>query len=68
MFVLASSPAAGSIEALLAGATSFVTWVIAQMSSLLAFIADNAFMFIFVIILVAGSAIGFLSRIWTALR
>ena len=52
--------AAYGLDALLQAATQLVTWMITSMTSYLGFITDNPVVLILFLMLIAGSAIGFL--------
>lgn len=56
--------AAYSLENLLQAATQVITWMITSMTSYLGFITANPVVLILFLMLIAGSAIGFLFRIW----
>lgn len=56
--------AAYSLDDLLGAATQVVTWMITNMTSYLGFITGNPVVLILFLMLIAGSAIGFLFRIW----
>lgn len=53
-----------TLENLLQAATQVITWMIASMTSYLGFITANPVVLILFLMLIAGSAIGFLFRIW----
>lgn len=52
------------LDSLLEAATQVVTWMITSMTSYLGFITANPVVLILFLMLIAGSAIGFLFRIW----
>lgn len=56
--------AAYGLDNLLSAATQVVTWMITSMTSYLGFITGNPVVLILFLMLIAGSAIGFLFRIW----
>lgn len=56
--------AAYTLENLLQAATQVITWMITSMTSYLGFITANPVVLILFLMLIAGSAIGFLFRIW----
>lgn len=59
-----STTLANTLPDLLASATKIVTWMIASMGSYLSFVTSNPVVLILFLMLIAGSAIGFLFRIW----
>lgn len=61
---LASTPAAGSLDALLAAAGSIVTWVITQMGAFVSFIVENPVVLMLFLLMLVGFAVGMLMRIW----
>ena len=66
-FVFAgSSSSSGSLTSILSAGTEVVTWMIVQMGAYLKFITDNPLVLIMFIILLAGSGIGFLMRLWNS--
>lgn len=52
------------LDSLLEAATQVITWMITSMTSYLGFITANPVVLILFLMLIAGSAIGFLFRIW----
>lgn len=59
-----STTLASTLADLLSSATKVVTWMITSMGSYLSFITGNPVVLILFLMLIAGSAIGFLFRIW----
>lgn len=59
-----SSSSAGDLSSILASATQLLTWFISSMGSILTFIIDNPVCLILFLILIVGSAVGMLFRIW----
>ena len=57
-------PAAGSLAALLEAATSLLTWFIASMGKVLTFILDQPAILMMFLILLVGSVVGMLFRVW----
>lgn len=55
---------ASSLSGLLEAATQVVTWIITAMGSYLAFVTSNPVILMMFLILLAGTAIAFLLRIW----
>ena len=67
MFALLSSgteAASFSLADVLAGATTMVNWFVTAMGSFLGFITSNPIVLVMFMILLAGSAVGMLLRIW----
>lgn len=60
----AEPPAAGSFEALLDSATDMLTWFIASMGDLLDFILNQPAILMMFMILLVGSVVGMLFRVW----
>lgn len=61
ILVTASS---GSLSAILESATALLTWFIASMGTILGFITSNPVVLMLFLILLVGSAVGMLMRIW----
>ena len=59
-----SGPEAGSLEALTDAATEMLTWFISSMGDLLAFILDQPAILMMFMILLVGSVVGMLFRVW----
>lgn len=57
-------PAAGSLAALLEAATSLLTWFITSMGSLITFILNQPAILMMFLILLVGSVVGMLFRVW----
>lgn len=57
-------PEAGSFEALTDAATEMLTWFISSMGDLLAFILDQPAILMMFMILLVGSVVGMLFRVW----
>lgn len=55
---------AGSLASILSAATQMLTWFITSMGSILNFIIDNPVCLMLFLILIVGSAVGMLFRIW----
>lgn len=67
MYALLSSgtPETGfTLADVLSGATAMVNWFVASMKSFLTFITSNPIILVMFMILLAGSAVGMLLRIW----
>ena len=63
--VVGAEPAApGSFEALTESATEMLTWFISSMGDLLGFILDQPAILMMFMILLVGSAVGMLFRVW----
>lgn len=54
----------GSLSAILEAATSLLTWFITSMGNVLGFVTDNPVVLMMFLILLVGSAVGMLMRIW----
>lgn len=54
----------GSLTAILEAATSLLTWFITSMGNVLGFVTDNPVVLMMFLILLVGSAVGMLMRIW----
>ncbi|AXH73582.1 MAG: hypothetical protein [Inoviridae sp.] len=54
----------GSLSSILSAATEMVTWLISVMGKYLGFVTDNPVILIMFLILLAGTGIAFLLRIW----
>lgn len=63
-FAAGSTPASGSLTAILQAATELVTWIITTMGSYLSFVTSNPVILMMFLILLAGTGIAFLLRIW----
>lgn len=59
-----STPAVGSLEALTQAATELLTWFIASMGKVLTFILDQPAILMMFLILLVGSVVGMLFRVW----
>lgn len=59
-----SSGDAGSLANILAAATQLLTWFITSMGSFLSFVVDNPVVLMMFLILLVGSAVAMLMRIW----
>ena len=57
-------PAAGSLAALLEAATSLLTWFITSMGEVLTFILNQPVILMMFLILLVGSVVGMLFRVW----
>lgn len=64
MNVLASTTTSGSLSQILEAATSLLTWFITSMGNILNFVTDNPVVLMMFLILLVGSAVGMLIRIW----
>lgn len=64
--VLAASggDTAGSLQSILGSATQMLTWFLTSMKSILDFIISNPVCLMLFLILICGSAVGMLFRIW----
>lgn len=62
--LLSGSSDSGSLTAILAAATQLLTWFITSMGSFLSFIVDNPVVLMMFLILLVGSAVGMLLRVW----
>ncbi|AXF52339.1 MAG: hypothetical protein [Inoviridae sp.] len=58
------TPASGSLTAILSAATELVTWIITTMGSYLNFVTSNPVVLMMFLILLAGTGIAFLLRLW----
>lgn len=59
-----STPANGSLQSILQAATELLTWFITSMGSFLSFVVDNPVVLMMFLILLVGSAVGMLMRVW----
>lgn len=59
-----STPANGSLSAILAAATELVTWVISAIGQFLNFIVANPVILVLFIVMLVSFAVGLLFRIW----
>lgn len=55
---------AGSLANILSAATQLLTWFISSMGTILSFIVDNPVILMLFLILMVGSAVAMLFRIW----
>lgn len=62
--LLTASSGTGSLANILESATTMLTWFLASMKSILGFIVDNPVCLMLFLILIVGSAVGMLFRIW----
>lgn len=60
----ADPPTPGSLKALLDAATSLFTWFITSMGSLITFILNQPAILMMFLILLVGSVVGMLFRVW----
>lgn len=61
-----SSSSSGSLTSILSAATELVTWMIVQMGSYLNFVTSNPVVLIMFLILLAGTGMAFLLRLWNS--
>lgn len=54
----------GSLASILSAATQLLTWFITSMGSFLSFIVDNPVILMMFLILLVGSAVSMLLRVW----
>ena len=65
LFVFSADGAAAStLTGILSAATELLTWFITSMGSLLTFITSNPAILLLFLIMIVGSAVGMLFRIW----
>lgn len=65
VFASASDPpAAGTLAALLKAGTELLTWFISSMGKVLTFILDQPAILMMFLILLVGSVVGMLFRVW----
>lgn len=64
MPVIGSSANSGSLSSILEAATSLLTWFITSMGKILNFVTDNPVVLMMFLILLVGSAVAMLMRIW----
>lgn len=64
IFALSGGDTAGSLASILASATQMLTWFLTSMKSILDFIINNPVCLMLFLILICGSAVGMLFRIW----
>ena len=62
--LLAASSGTGSLANILESATTMLTWFLTSMKSILGFIVENPVCLMLFLILIVGSAVGMLFRIW----
>lgn len=62
--MLLSGATSGSLSSLLESATTLLTWFITSMGSVLNFIITNPVCLIMFLVVICGSAVGMLMRIW----
>lgn len=62
--LLSASSGTGSLANILESATTMLTWFLTAMKSILGFIVDNPVCLMLFLILIIGSAVGMLFRIW----
>lgn len=62
--LLTSSSTAGSLSNILESATALLSWFVASMKTILDFIVANPVCLLLFLILIVGSAVGMLFRIW----
>ena len=60
----ADPPTPGSLKALLDAATSLLTWFISSMGKILEFILGQPAILMMFLILLVGSVVGMLFRVW----
>lgn len=58
------STSSGSLTAILEAATQLLTWFVTSMGSFLNFVTSNPVVLMMFLILLVGSAVGMLMRIW----
>lgn len=63
-FALSSGGSSSSLSGILSSATEMLTWFITSMGSLLTFIFANPVILVMFLIVLSGSAVGMLMRIW----
>lgn len=64
MRMLLSSSTAGSLSNILESATALLSWFVTSMKTILDFIVANPVCLLLFLILIVGSAVGMLFRIW----
>lgn len=62
--LLSSTSTAGSLSNILESATALLSWFVASMKTILDFIVANPVCLLLFLILIVGSAVGMLFRIW----
>lgn len=62
--VVGSAESSGSLSNILEAATSLLTWFISSMTTFLKFVTDNPVVLMMFLILLVGSAVAMLMRIW----
>ena len=63
-YASSSSPSSGSLSAILQAATELLTWFVSSMGKFLDFVTSNPVVLMMFLILLVGSAVGMLMRIW----
>lgn len=63
-FASSTQPAVGSLEALTQAGTELLTWFISSMGKVLTFILGQPAILMMFLILLVGSVVGMLFRIW----
>ena len=64
IFLSAANNTPGSLSNILSSATDMLTWFLTSMKSVLDFIVANPVCLVLFLILICGSAVGMLFRIW----
>lgn len=64
VFAASTQPAVGSLEALTTAATELLTWYIASMGKVLTFILGQPAILMMFLILLVGTVVAMLFRIW----
>lgn len=64
VFASSAEPAVGSLEALMAAATELLTWFISSMGKVLSFILGQPAILMMFLILLVGTVVAMLFRIW----
>lgn len=62
--LLSGSSTAGSLSNILESATALLSWFVTSMKTILDFIVANPVCLLLFLILIVGSAVGMLFRIW----
>lgn len=63
-FSLSGGGSSSSLSSILSSATEMLTWFITSMGSLLTFVFDNPVILCMFLIVMCGSVVGMLMRIW----
>lgn len=63
-YALSTTPADGSLQAILSAATQLVTWIVTTLAAFLNFIIQNPVILVLFLMMLVSFAVGILFRIW----